>query len=271
MCRVLIDLSNMLTPEFRLYGGSTVPRCEVHVDKRFPDYIAIQFCALGQMNFVRGRAAQVTFEQPTFFWTDLRHRYRYWPGPAGFWHHHWVAFQGKCMRAYYLPLLNRLAPKGYLELAKSEAMQEAFEAAIEMVTERPDFPKAERLAIDHILYVAWRDRRQLKKSRSDRLERLRQEMMAHPETRYEWKETAARLGFSTSHFRRLFSERYGHPPQEYMLQCRMQKAARLLREGELSVQEISYALGYEDPAQFSHVFKKKYGLSPRNYRAAMPL
>jgi YesN/AraC family two-component response regulator len=49
----------------------------------------------------------------------------------------------------------------------------------------------------------------------------------------------------------------------------MNKAAALLREESmLSISEIADSVGYTDYAQFSKIFKKYKGVSPRTYRKA---
>lgn len=45
------------------------------------------------------------------------------------------------------------------------------------------------------------------------------------------------------------------------------EAKRLLNRSELSIKEIAYDLGFNDPAHFSHFFKEQIGLSPKDFRA----
>ena len=47
----------------------------------------------------------------------------------------------------------------------------------------------------------------------------------------------------------------------------VQEAKLRLERSARSVQEISYGLGFRDPANFSHFFKRKTGVSPARYRA----
>ena len=46
----------------------------------------------------------------------------------------------------------------------------------------------------------------------------------------------------------------------------MHKAASLLVSTSLSVKEIANNVGYEDQLVFSKAFKKKFGMSPKNYK-----
>lgn len=48
----------------------------------------------------------------------------------------------------------------------------------------------------------------------------------------------------------------------------MLEARRLLAFSELSISEVAYELGYDDPAYFSRVFRKEVGASPQDFRAS---
>jgi YesN/AraC family two-component response regulator len=53
---------------------------------------------------------------------------------------------------------------------------------------------------------------------------------------------------------------------QYLNNTRLQVASRLLQNKSLSVSEIAYTCGYEDPGYFCKVFKKAYGKTPGFYR-----
>jgi YesN/AraC family two-component response regulator len=53
---------------------------------------------------------------------------------------------------------------------------------------------------------------------------------------------------------------------QYLNQTRLQVASRLLQNKSLSVTEIAYTCGYEDPGYFCKLFKKAYGNTPGFYR-----
>ncbi|MCP5535235.1 MAG: helix-turn-helix transcriptional regulator [Akkermansiaceae bacterium] len=77
---------------------------------------------------------------------------------------------------------------------------------------------------------------------------------------------ARQLGISRSHFDRAFSKLVGQPPQQFLLNCKMIHARRLLESSSLRVGEIAEALGYKDIYFFSRQFKSCCGQSPINYR-----
>ena len=67
-------------------------------------------------------------------------------------------------------------------------------------------------------------------------------------------------------FHRCFRRQVGISPNQYYLNLRLGKAARLLRCTKLSVKEIASRLGYPTPDYFSAAFKAKIRQSPQLYR-----
>ena len=79
---------------------------------------------------------------------------------------------------------------------------------------------------------------------------------------------AARL--SPAHFSREFRRAFGETPHQYLLTRRLERAAALLRNTDLSVTQICLAVGLRSIGSFTTSFGKAFGLSPNAYRAAHP-
>lgn len=75
------------------------------------------------------------------------------------------------------------------------------------------------------------------------------------------------ISLSAPYFSRLFSSQVGKTFIDYLTDLRLAKACQLLREGKLSIKEISSAIGYSDPNYFSRIFKKIIGQKPSEYRS----
>lgn len=77
---------------------------------------------------------------------------------------------------------------------------------------------------------------------------------------------ASILGISRSYLRNIFYEAYGISPQQYIMSMRIDHAKELLSQTPLSISAVAEACGYLDVLQFSKIFKKHTGESPRNFR-----
>lgn len=65
---------------------------------------------------------------------------------------------------------------------------------------------------------------------------------------------------------KIFKEVMGDSPINYLIRIRLSKAKELLQESNLSIKEISEAVGYKDPYYFSKLYKKYYDVSPSKDR-----
>ncbi len=64
----------------------------------------------------------------------------------------------------------------------------------------------------------------------------------------------------------LFQKEIGMPPQEYLANYRLTRAAELLLITDISIESVALSCGYSDPLVFSKAFKAKNGLTPSKYR-----
>ena len=63
-----------------------------------------------------------------------------------------------------------------------------------------------------------------------------------------------------------FKKIYGKPVYQYLLEHKMELAKKLLSENNYNVNEVSIKLGYSTASHFITAFKKKYGLTPKNFK-----
>ena len=80
------------------------------------------------------------------------------------------------------------------------------------------------------------------------------------------EDIAQNCGLNRNYFGKKFKEEFGKTPQEFLMRFRMTKATKLLENTQLSIGEISRAVGYNDQLHFSRAFKNTYGISPRQWR-----
>jgi YesN/AraC family two-component response regulator len=75
-----------------------------------------------------------------------------------------------------------------------------------------------------------------------------------------------RFHYSVSYVSRLFKKEIGTGFQEYLLDCRMQRAKHLLQDPTLRIADIAQQVGYTNPKAFSITFRKACGIPPTEYR-----
>ena len=76
-----------------------------------------------------------------------------------------------------------------------------------------------------------------------------------------------RVNLSPTRLRQLFAQSLGRSPAQYLKDLRMQRAARLLRTTFFSVKQITHLVGINDVSHFVRDFKKRYGLTPTEFRS----
>lgn len=101
---------------------------------------------------------------------------------------------------------------------------------------------------------------------SEQLKTLIRRIGASPEKDWDFEAEADNFHVTTTHFRRLFKEMTGLPPQQYLLQMRLSKAAELLKSTSSPIKEIAALSGWENVFYFSRLFRQKYYISPLQYR-----
>jgi AraC-like DNA-binding protein len=82
---------------------------------------------------------------------------------------------------------------------------------------------------------------------------------------------AARLGITPRYLRKLL-EQTGKSFSEHLLDKRLERAAALLRDPQQSgarIADLAYACGFNDLSYFNRVFRRRYGLTPSDMRAAV--
>jgi len=102
------------------------------------------------------------------------------------------------------------------------------------------------------------------------VQRLAERLRAQPERELD-DELAAlsqRCGLDAEQLKERFRARFGIGAQRYHVQCRLARAAELLRHSQRPAQEIAAEVGYTDAYYFYRLFKRHVGVTTGEYRGS---
>ena len=195
--------------------------------------------------------------------------HRYQPNPAVGWDEYWICFDGESVRE--LQRKGFISPNQPLFHAdKDKDLLSLFERMMETIRESrlgfAHIAAADTLAI--IARVLAQARRQNPPDRHSEpvIRNAKDLIVARSNATLDVPALAQQLGVGYSWFRQAFKRHTGLAPVQYHAQVRLHKARELLERTDLTVQEISYQLGFETQNYFSRLFKRHTGLAPKCWR-----
>ncbi|WP_028610143.1 helix-turn-helix transcriptional regulator [Paenibacillus harenae] len=101
---------------------------------------------------------------------------------------------------------------------------------------------------------------------SAKLARLVEQIEAYPSGFWSNQSIADELQMSIDYSAKLFKQAIGLPPSEYVQSVRHREARRLLRETDMTIEQIGGQVGYPDIHYFSRLFRRHEGISASEYR-----
>lgn len=99
---------------------------------------------------------------------------------------------------------------------------------------------------------------------ADHLQAILEKQLANPDFTVDDFANSMKLGRTV--FYRKVRGVTGYSPNEYIRIMRMKKAAALLQDATITIAEVAYQVGMNDPFYFSKCFKQQFGVSPSTYR-----
>jgi len=141
-----------------------------------------------------------------------------------------------------------------------------------LIDNEPIHPELQKVKLEELfLYLAIRYPGQIQQIRNMNIETddeliVRQAVTSHMDSNITVEELAFLCNMSLSSFKRRFDRIYGNSPNRWLLEKRMERAAKMLRQDKRKASEIYYELGYENLSSFIQSFKQIYGLTPKQYQ-----
>lgn len=82
---------------------------------------------------------------------------------------------------------------------------------------------------------------------------------------FDLEQLASGMNLSKSTLNRKLKTMTDLTPMDFVRNIRLKYACRLLENGEASITEVAYAVGFSDPHYFTKCFKEAFGVAPKNY------
>lgn len=102
----------------------------------------------------------------------------------------------------------------------------------------------------------------------DTMERAAQILREQYDRNWSLHEIADRVHFNRTYFSSLFKQHFGIGYSDYLNDVRMERAAEQLIRSNVQVGRLAQKIGFHDATYFIKAFKKKYGVTPNEYRKA---
>ena len=155
----------------------------------------------------------------------------------------------------------------HLRVLKDSGLLDSRRDGREVYYRAADAPQSRLLheMIEQVMDVAcpqWREEAEQVKI----IREIHDHLTEHMEQRVTIEELSHRYLINPTTLKTVFKEVYGNSLAAHMKEHRMEKAASLLRETELSVAEIAGQVGYESQSKFTAAFKEQFGQLPTAYR-----
>lgn len=104
------------------------------------------------------------------------------------------------------------------------------------------------------------------RTQAEKVRAIRQFLIAHISENYTQEELSRRFDIPMTAMKTCFRSVYGEAIGAWLTGYRMNRAAELLRESDLSIAEIGSRVGYDNAGKFTVAFKKTMKLTPSEYR-----
>lgn len=155
----------------------------------------------------------------------------------------------------------------HLRVLKDSGLLDSRRDGREVYYRAADAPQSRLLheMIEQVMDVAcpqWREEAEQVKI----IREIHDHLTEHMEQRVTIEELSHRYLINPTTLKTVFKEVYGNSLAAHMKEHRMEKAATLLRETDMSVAEIAGQVGYESQSKFTAAFKEQFGQLPTAYR-----
>lgn len=271
-------LANPLTSGLVVHSMGYFPKAYGHYIDR-PDgrgeYILI-YCVKGRGYFELDGVRYTVLENQ-FFILPAEVPHKYWADEENPWSIYWTHFKGDRAAAIYEQL------KGVHEISLGEHSRlsdrisffdellnimesETKESAVTYVNMSVNHLFSTFLFVDEYRKAKYSTQ---KASNTSFISSATHYMNENIEAQLSLGDMASYFGYSKSYFYRLFYKETGYAPVSYFQNLKIKRAAELMANTNMKVNQIALKLGFDDPYYFSRLFKKVTGVAPSFYKKSL--
>ena len=232
------------------------------------DYYGLQFIRSGEIcvSCEDGTSWQAT--GPVLFLTGPGKTFTYYT-PNGTREHLFACFRGDRVRRYIESGLMTLPVGKKIPITAEKEFFPIMEQLVRNLRKqsRTSFGEAVLLLEKALLFAANQPPdRKVDAFNLKIINELADKIAEHPEKQWDIAAFAASHELSEVHFRRLFCQKIGTPPNRYILNQRIRYAAHLLQTTDMLIKEIAFECGFGGEFYFSRQFTKIMKQSPSEFR-----
>lgn len=212
-------------------------------------------------------SVEITEGTCLFLHSGVWHRYK--PNPESGWEEYWIGFNGT--------FANELMGKGFfnvdlpfIKVGLNTELLQLFHKLIETVQSGAygyqQIIAGITMQILGLIYSISLYKGQEKTPVAQLIEKAKFILQESLEKPVDLERMARELPMGYSTFRKEFKRMTGEPPNQFLLNLRLNRARQLLESTDMNINEIACQTGFDSVYYFSKLFKKKNGKSPKFYR-----
>lgn len=216
---------------------------------------------------IQTRSGQLSFSKGDVVFFRKGQTYTWWTHPQDLLSHYWIDLDGPQVEVLFATL-----PENTIVLRRDEMPQreiDCLEQLMQLYEDPAEHTYWGALALFFQLWQSldqsWAERRKQAPTLNCGSHLLAQRAKAFIDAHFaedvRLAEIAKSVSVTPEYLSAVFRNAYGISPYEYVIQCRLNAATRLLRKGA-SVKEAAASVGYLDASYFSRLYRKKRGSPP---------
>ena len=245
-----------------------IPHYEAWLPRWNAPYYALNFARSGRIRWAAGDRRPVVLYAPLAWWTWPGQEITYGQMPGESWDHAYVNFTGPRVQTWLEGgLFSTDVSRAYVAVHEPAVFRQRMDELVRLVQEAVHQPDWMVSLLESLLVLCADEGGQRATPVHDHdVAAVIRDIQTDPGVSIDWRGTARALGLSLVHFRRLFKAYTGCAPHQYLIQARMQEAARRLRSTPQPIKQIAKDLGCSNTYYFTKLFKDRFGLPPAQYR-----